>query len=144
MSFVGSMFVPPTIVAVPFAGVEDIRAAYRFTRLQDFLDIYYQGAGVLQTEQDFHDIKEVWGAGQQQVRTLWANIGCYHLNLWSHTLVEFLLVGALVLLLGAGLMLRSLDALMRIIANKDGCATRKIFNIGNPANNFSEIGRAHV
>ena len=29
------------------------------------------------------------------------------------------------------------DALMRIIANKDGCATRKIFNIGNPANNFS-------
>jgi len=29
------------------------------------------------------------------------------------------------------------DALMRIIANKEGCATRKIFNIGNPANNFS-------
>jgi len=29
------------------------------------------------------------------------------------------------------------DALMRIIANKDGCATRKIFNIGNPANNLS-------
>lgn len=39
-------------------------------------------------EQDFHDVKEVWGAGQQQVRTIWANIGCYHLNLWSHTLVE--------------------------------------------------------
>jgi len=29
------------------------------------------------------------------------------------------------------------DALMRIIANKDGCASRKIFNIGNPANNLS-------
>jgi len=39
-------------------------------------------------EQDFHDIKEVWGAGQQQVRYLWANIGAYHLNLWMHTLVE--------------------------------------------------------
>ena len=30
-----------------------------------------------------------------------------------------------------------IEALMRIIANKDGCATRKIFNIGNPANNYS-------
>lgn len=39
-------------------------------------------------EQDFHDIKEVWGAGQQQVRNLWRNIGCFHLNLWMHTLVE--------------------------------------------------------
>jgi hypothetical protein len=39
-------------------------------------------------EQVFHDIKEVWGAGKQQVRYLWANIGSYHLNLWMHTLVE--------------------------------------------------------
>jgi hypothetical protein len=39
-------------------------------------------------EQVFHDIKEVWGAGQQQVRNLWRNIGCFHLNLWMHTLVE--------------------------------------------------------
>ena len=39
-------------------------------------------------EQDFHDVKEVGGAGQQQVRHLWANIGAWHLNLWVHTLVE--------------------------------------------------------
>jgi hypothetical protein len=39
-------------------------------------------------EQAFHDLKEVWGLGQQQVRNLWANIGVYHLNLWMHTLVE--------------------------------------------------------
>src|SRR4029077_11713811 len=39
-------------------------------------------------EQIFHDIKEVWGASQQQVRNLWCNIGCFHLNLWMHTLVE--------------------------------------------------------
>lgn len=39
-------------------------------------------------EQVFHDIKEVWGAGQQQVRNVWSNIGCYMLNLWMHTLVE--------------------------------------------------------
>jgi nucleoside-diphosphate-sugar epimerase len=30
-----------------------------------------------------------------------------------------------------------IDALVKIVANKDGCATRKIYNIGNPANNFS-------
>jgi len=39
-------------------------------------------------EQDFHDLKEVWGAGQQQVRNIWANLAVYNLNLWMHTLVE--------------------------------------------------------
>ena len=39
-------------------------------------------------EQDFHDVKEVWGAGQQQVRNIWCNLAVYHLNLWMHTLVE--------------------------------------------------------
>jgi len=39
-----------------FASVEAIRAAYAFDGLQSFLDIYYEGAGVLRTEQDFHDL----------------------------------------------------------------------------------------
>lgn len=39
-----------------FKSVEEVRAAYEFTDLQSFLDIYYEGAGVLQTEQDFHDL----------------------------------------------------------------------------------------
>jgi Transposase DDE domain len=39
-------------------------------------------------EQTFKDVKEVWGAGQQQLRNLQANIGAWHLNLWAHTLVE--------------------------------------------------------
>lgn len=39
-------------------------------------------------EQAFHDLKEVWGAGPQQLRNVWANIGAFHLNLWLHTLVE--------------------------------------------------------
>jgi hypothetical protein len=39
-------------------------------------------------EQDFHDLKEVHGAGQQQVRHYWANLAAYHLNLWLHTLIE--------------------------------------------------------
>ena len=43
-------------VAIPFASVEEVRAAYEFSRLQDFLDIYYRGADVLRTERDFHDL----------------------------------------------------------------------------------------
>lgn len=39
-------------------------------------------------EQDFHDVKEVWGTGQQQVRNIWTNVAVYNLNLWMHTLVE--------------------------------------------------------
>lgn len=43
-------------VAIPFASVGEVRAAYAFSNLQDFLDIYYQGMGVLRTEQDFYDL----------------------------------------------------------------------------------------
>jgi adenosine deaminase len=42
--------------SIPFASVEALRAAYSFERLQDFLDLYYQGAAVLRTEADFHDL----------------------------------------------------------------------------------------
>jgi adenosine deaminase len=49
-------------VALPFGSVEALRAAYSFTRLQDFLDLYYQGADVLRTEADFHDLALAYGA----------------------------------------------------------------------------------
>jgi len=39
-------------------------------------------------EQNFSDIKEIEGAGQQQVRTIDSNIGAFHLNLWLHSMVE--------------------------------------------------------
>lgn len=43
-------------VALPYASVEDLRAAYNFSDLQSFLDLYYAGANVLRTEQDFYDL----------------------------------------------------------------------------------------
>jgi adenosine deaminase len=43
-------------VSIPFDSVEAVRAAYDFSNLQDFLDIYYAGADVLRTEEDFHDL----------------------------------------------------------------------------------------
>jgi len=43
-------------VEIPFDSVEAVRAAYSFSNLQDFLDIYYQGADVLRTEEDFCDL----------------------------------------------------------------------------------------
>jgi len=39
-------------------------------------------------EEHFHDVKEIWGAGQQQVRNVWSSVGCWHLNGWLYTLVE--------------------------------------------------------
>lgn len=39
-------------------------------------------------EQDFHDVKEVWGAGQQQVRNIWTNVAVFQCCLRMHTLVE--------------------------------------------------------
>jgi DDE superfamily endonuclease len=39
-------------------------------------------------EQNFHDLKEVHGAGQQQLRNYWANVAAYHLSMWLHTLIE--------------------------------------------------------
>lgn len=43
-------------VKLPYASVEAVRAAYAFSDLQSFLDIYYAGAAVLRTERDFHDL----------------------------------------------------------------------------------------
>lgn len=43
-------------IQIPFKSVEDVRAAYDFSNLQDFLDIYYQGMNVLRTEEDFFDL----------------------------------------------------------------------------------------
>lgn len=47
-------------VAIPFASVEDARAAYDFSNLQDFLDLYYQGMAVLLTEQDFYELTSAY------------------------------------------------------------------------------------
>lgn len=43
-------------LALPYDSVEAVRAAYQFENLQSFLDLYYAGAQVLQTEQDFYDL----------------------------------------------------------------------------------------
>lgn len=53
--------------------------------VQEILEAFADRATI---EQDFHDVKEVWGAGQQQVRNIWTNLAVYNLNLWMHTLTE--------------------------------------------------------
>lgn len=45
-------------IQLPYRSIQEVRDAYHFTNLQSFLDIYYQGANVLQTEQDFYDL--IW------------------------------------------------------------------------------------
>jgi hypothetical protein len=39
-------------------------------------------------EQMNKDVKEVWGADEQQVRNLYSNEGCFNLNLWMYSIVE--------------------------------------------------------
>jgi len=43
-------------IQLPYPTIHELRAAYAFTDLQSFLDIYYAGAGVLQKEEDFFDM----------------------------------------------------------------------------------------
>lgn len=47
-------------VEIPFKTLDEVKAAYNFSNLQDFLDIYYQGMSVLQTEADFHDLTDAY------------------------------------------------------------------------------------
>jgi adenosine deaminase len=48
--------IQPGSAEFPFRTVEEVRNAYNFSNLQDFLDIYYQGTNVLLVEKDFYDL----------------------------------------------------------------------------------------
>src|SRR4030042_6223586 len=43
-------------IQIKYKSVKQVKKAYKFNNLQDFLNIYYEGAGVLKTEQDFYDL----------------------------------------------------------------------------------------
>ena len=45
---------------LPYASVDEVTSAYRFSNLQTFLDIYYQGAAVLQTPDDFYELMSAY------------------------------------------------------------------------------------
>jgi adenosine deaminase len=47
-------------VALPWATASELRAAYQFSNLQSFLDLYYAGCRVLVTEQDFYDLTRAY------------------------------------------------------------------------------------
>ena len=47
-------------VEIPFASVDALKDAYKFSNLQEFLDIYYQGMNVLRTEQDYFDLTRAY------------------------------------------------------------------------------------
>jgi adenosine deaminase len=57
-------------VPIGRGSVEELRDSYRFTDLRSFLEIYYEGASVLRTERDFHDLTRAYleRAQQQNVR----------------------------------------------------------------------------
>ncbi|NUS36009.1 MAG: adenosine deaminase, partial [Pseudarthrobacter sp.] len=47
-------------IALPYAGLEELREKYEFTDLQSFLDLYYANMAVLRTEQDFADMTRAY------------------------------------------------------------------------------------
>ncbi len=53
-------------VNLKYTSIEDLRNAYKFNNLQEFLDLYYQGMAVLQTEQDFFDLTYAYLQKAQQ------------------------------------------------------------------------------
>ncbi len=61
-------------VSLPYANVEALRSAYAFTNLQSFLDIYYAGASVLLTEQDFYDMARAYFVKAAQDKVLHAEL----------------------------------------------------------------------
>ena len=61
-------------VSLPYANVEALRRAYAFTNLQSFLDIYYAGASVLLTEQDFYDMARAYFVRAAQDHVLHAEL----------------------------------------------------------------------
>jgi adenosine deaminase len=61
-------------VSLRFRSVEDLRQAYRFTGLQSFLDLYYEGASVLVTQQDFHDLTRAYLRRAQRDRVRHAEL----------------------------------------------------------------------
>ncbi len=52
------------------------------------VDVLEAAAARAAIEQTFKDVKEVWGAGQQQVRNVYANSGAFNVNLWMYGVVE--------------------------------------------------------
>lgn len=61
-------------IQLPYASVDELRSAYAFTNLQSFLDIYYAGASVLITEQDFYDMTRAYLARAAQDNVIHAEI----------------------------------------------------------------------
>ena len=47
-------------IELPYATIDELRAAYRFGNLQEFLDVYYTGMAVLLDEEDFHDLSAAY------------------------------------------------------------------------------------
>ena len=49
-------FAARNAIELPYESVEELKAAYSFSDLQSFLDLYYSVAAAIRTEQDFHDL----------------------------------------------------------------------------------------
>jgi hypothetical protein len=61
---------------------------HQLARGASAVGLHWNAADRSAIEQNFHDVKEVHAAGEQQVRNVWCNVACWNLCLWLHTMVE--------------------------------------------------------
>jgi len=72
------------MAGTPFSAATRVSASKRFSKRSPIA----RPSNKPFTTSKRHDVKDVWGSGQQQVRNIWTNLAVYNLNLWMHTLVE--------------------------------------------------------
>jgi adenosine deaminase len=115
-------------ISLPYPSVEALRDAYSFSRLQDFLDIYYRGAGVLLTEEDFRDLALAYFTRAHADRVVHAEI---FFDPQTHTargvpfstVVEGLLAGMAEAEARFGLTSRLILCFLRHLSEEDAFAT---------------------
>ena len=61
-------------IELPYQSVEEMRAAYDFDDLPSFLKMYYEGMGVLQTEQDFYDLTTAYLTKAHSQNVIYAEV----------------------------------------------------------------------
>lgn len=127
-------------ITLPYTSVEEVRAAYNFSDLQSFLDLYYAGASVLVTEQDFFDLTWAYCLKAHEDRVVHAEI---FFDPQTHTArgidVKTVLDGITGALARArtelGMTSRLIMCFLRHLSEEDGFATLDAM--------FPHLGRIH-
>jgi adenine deaminase len=117
-------------IKIPYASVEDLRQAYRFSNLQEFLDIYYQGMNVLRTEEDYFDLTTAYLArcaedNVRHVEIFFDPQGHTERGVAFDTVIKGIIAGLEAGEKNHGISWRLIMSFLRHMSEEDGFATLK-------------------